>query len=74
MAFEEIDDLEEGDYDDEDDDEEEDDLSDDRDEDEEESEEDVSETAAPLATPVMLMTEQDDGAKPGKEAAECKQS
>lgn len=74
LAFEEIDDLDEGDYDDEDDDEEEDDLSDDRDEDEEESEEDVSATAVPNVAPVMLMEVQDDGAKPGKEAAECKQS
>lgn len=74
LAFEEIDDLDEGDYDDEDEDEDEDDLSDDRDEDEEESEEDVSVTAVPHVAPVMLNEVQDDGAKPGKEAAECKQS
>ena len=70
LQYENIEDFDEGEFEDEDD-EDEDELSDDRDEDEE-SDDEVS--TAICETADSTDTSQNDGTKPKQEAAECKQS
>lgn len=71
LQYENIEDFDEGEFEDEDD-EDEDELSDDRDE-EEESDDEVSSQSHSLK-PSHLTQYQNDGTKPKQEAAECKQS